>query len=159
VRSTLAKVVVGLVGVGVGVVPAIAGAAVSAAKAQCSYVTVAEVSQALGIPVEKGDSPPGAASCEYLPTDNPLPAFLSVHVESGPDAKILYRVSKQTYGSKVEKAAGLGKKSFYAGGGINTAYASKGKAVVVVKYVNANVDPSEIKPGVLAVAKVVLGRA
>jgi hypothetical protein len=158
VRSQLLKVVVA-VGIITLVVPAAAGASVSAAKNQCSYVSVAEVSTALGAPVSKGPNPAGAASCTYIPNDHALPAFVEVHVESGSGAKILYTVSKQTYGSKVEPAPGLGKKSFYAGGGIGTVYALKGKSVVVVKYVNANVDLATIKPAALKVAKLVYGRA
>jgi hypothetical protein len=154
-RNHLVKVFSASFGAAVMVaVPGAAGASV-AAKNQCKYVTVTEVSKALGQPVEQGPNPSGAASCVYTPKDNALPAFVNVQVESGSDAKILYTVTKQTYASNLEKAPGLGKKSFYAGGGINTAYAQKGSAVIVVKYVNANIDPSEIKPAVLAVAKLV----
>ncbi len=151
--------VVAAVVIGIAVAPVTAGATVPAGKDQCTYVSAAEVSTALGAPVSKGPNPAGAASCTFIPTDHALPAFVEVHVERGSDSKILYTVSKQAFGSTIEKAPGLGKKSFYAGGGIGTVYALKGKTVVVVKYVNANVDPATIKPAALKVAKLVYGRA
>ena len=162
-RQLMRFLVVTVLGAGLAFAPAAAGASVTAAGASCKYLKTSEVAKILHTAVKSqpstGPSSQTTHQCFFMPTKHALPAFINISVQSGSDVAILYSVAKDGFKSTLEKAPGLGKKSFYAGSGINTAYAFRGSTLVIVQYVNSGVDQAVIKTAVLKLTKLVLRRA
>lgn len=148
-------------GASLGLVPAAAGASVAGANSNCKYLKASEVAHAIGTKVKKGPNPPGPSTtqvCSYIPRHSTLPSSVNVWVQSGDASSIGFSTAKTAFKDNIESTHSLGSKSFYVGGGINTAYVLKGSTLVYVQYVNLRGDAAKIKAAVIKLTKLVLHR-
>ena len=144
---------------GAGLAFASAAASVAAANPNCKYLKASEVALAIGTKVKKGPSgPSGAQVCAFVPKHSQLPAAVNVWVQSDSAASIGFSTAKTAFKANIESTRSLGRKSFYVGGGLNTAYVLKGNTLVYVQYVNLGGDPAVIKTAVVKLTKLVLHR-
>jgi hypothetical protein len=162
VNRQLVKVLaVAVVGAVLVVVPSAAGASVAAANSSCKFLKASEVARAIGTKVKKGPNPPGPSTtqvCSYIPRHSTLPSSVNVWVQSGDASAIGFSTAKTAFKANIESTHSLGSKSFYVGGGINTAYVLKGNTLVYVQYVNLQGDAAKIKTAVIKLTKLVLHR-
>lgn len=152
---------VAVLGAALALVPAAAGASVGAASSSCKYLKPSEVARAIGTKVKKGPGPTGPADaqvCSYVPSHSTLPSSVNVWVQSDSVASIGFSTAKTAFKANIEVTHALGGKSFYVGGGINTAYVLKGNTLVYVQYVNLGGDAAKIKTAVIKLTKLVLHR-
>lgn len=137
------------------------GATAPGAKKGCKYLKVGEVNEITGLTFVKSPRPPGPAviaACGYTVPGDPTKS-VNVWVQRGSSAATAFTTAKEAFEAETETVSGLGKKSFYAGGGVNTVYVLKGKTLVFVQYVSiGNVDEAAVKDAAVALTNVVIER-
>jgi hypothetical protein len=135
-----------------------AGATAPAAKNGCKYLKISEVNKITGLTFAKGETPPGppaAAVCGYAVVGDQAKS-VNVWVQPKPQTALAFKTAKEAFAESAEPVTGLGKKAFYAGGGINTAYVLNGGTLVFVQYISpGNPDDAAIKDAVVKMTKVV----
>jgi hypothetical protein len=146
------------------VVPAGATLAVKKPNA-CKVVKASEVSQVTGFTATKSPTqqqgPPGASICGYTLADTSV-RNVSVFVQPGvgvAEYKTAKRQLTSSSASPVESVTGFGKRSFYAGGGLNALYVLDGDTLFYVQYVAFGTDdPATIRANIEAMTRIGLAR-
>lgn len=150
-----------LFAVGLILLAAPAGATAPAAKSGCKYLKLSEVNRITARTFAKGEPPPApssAAVCGYTVPDDPTTS-VNLWVQAGPYGAAGFKASKEAFAANVEAVSGLGKKAFYAGGGVNTVYVLKGSTLIYVQYLSfGNADTAGVKAAAVEMTKVVTGR-
>jgi hypothetical protein len=151
---------IAVIGAVLTLVPDAAGAS-AAANSNCKYLKASEVSRAIGTKVKKGPKPPGPASaqgCGYIPKASTLRQAVNVWVVKDSSAAIAFSVAKSTFKTSITAKGFLGKKSFFVGGNLNTAYVLKGSTLVFLQWVDLQGDAATIKAAVIKLTKLVVRR-
>lgn len=161
-RAHLARFLpVAVLGAVLVLAPTGAGASVAASKNGCKYLKGSEVTEVLGTAVKKAKSPvapPSTEVCGYKVTAE-AGQSVNLWVQGGAAGAAGYAGAKRAFKDDVEPVSGLGRKAFYVGGGLNTAYMLSGDTLVYVQYVAiGGPDDATVKDDVTQLAKIVLGR-
>jgi hypothetical protein len=159
-RHRLAKpFAVAVLGASLSIVPAVVGISVAAARSRCKVLKASEVAAILDTPVKPGRppvAPAGTHPCSFVPKDSSLHVSVNVWVDAQSGGRTAFSIAKDTFKADIEPSPELGKKSFYVGNGLNTAYVLRGDTLIYLQYIDFNGDPTDIKSKVLDLMKVAL---